>query len=173
MRRYNYLLPLLLLGTILYSQRVINVQDGDTFQLDDGSKVRMIGINAPEKKDVYGLESKSHLESLILNKTVVLKKDELSSDYDRYNRKLRYVYVDNSDINLRMINDGFAFAYLTYNFSKSEEYKKAQINSKAIRNGMWGDGQINEIITEQEDRSNPINKIDIVFGVALLLVLVI
>ena len=157
----------------LSAQKVVDITDGDTFQLDDGSKVRMIGINAPEKKDIAGFESKNHLTELILNKEVVLKNDELSSDVDRYGRKLRYVYLDNVNVNLKMILDGYAFAYLTYNFTKSEEFTVAQLESKRIRNGMWGDGQIKEILKEQDSKKTTVPQKAIVFGLALFLILII
>jgi len=154
-----------------FCQKVVDIYDGDTFQLEDGSKVRMIGINAPEKKDIYGMESKTHLENLILNRDVILLNDDLSSDTDRYQRKLRYVYVDGTDINNKMIEDGFAFAYLTYNFTRSEEYKNSQLKSKEIGNGMWGNGQIQVIIEEQESDTKKLNTKHIVLALSLLLIL--
>ena len=116
-------------------QRVI---DGDTFVTLEGEKVRMIGINAPEKADIYGRESKNYLKSLIEDKQVTLMGDALNNDTDRYGRLLRYVLLNSVDINKKMISDGYAFAYLTYKFSKSSEYRMAQIESRDNMLGMWG-----------------------------------
>ena len=54
--------------------RVVRVIDGDTFVIEGGERVKMIGINAPELKDIYGVESKNHLKTLIESKYVNLIK---------------------------------------------------------------------------------------------------
>jgi micrococcal nuclease len=54
--------------------RVVRVTDGDTFVIEGGERVRMIGINAPELNDIYGVESKNHLKTLIESKYVNLIK---------------------------------------------------------------------------------------------------
>lgn len=118
--------------------RVARVVDGDTFVTESGDKVRMIGINAPESNDVFGPEATQHLEGLIEGREVTLVADELSSDRDRYQRLLRYVEVGDVDINMRMIQDGFAVAYLKYRFYRSEKYRMAQVGATEQRLGMWG-----------------------------------
>ncbi len=118
-------LLLLLVPMISLSQvfKVIRVIDGDTFVIEGGERVRMIGINAPELKDPFGVESKNHLKKLIENKYVNLIKGDDTADRDYFKRLLRYVYLDEADISLAMIDGGFALAYLKYPFSKSEKYK--------------------------------------------------
>ncbi len=118
--------------------RVARVVDGDTFVTESGDKVRMIGINAPEANDVHGPEATRHLENLIEGKEVTLVADELSNDRDRYQRLLRYVEIGDIDVNLRMVQDGFAFAYLKYRFSRSDKYRMAQVSATEQRVGMWG-----------------------------------
>ncbi|MBS9767065.1 MAG: thermonuclease family protein [Flavobacteriaceae bacterium] len=115
---------------------VVRVIDGDTFEILGGEKVRMIGINAPELSDVYGFEAKRYLKQLIDQKQVILKQDTKSKNRDRYQRLLRYVYLDEVDVNLKMIEDGFAFAYLKYKFEKSDSYRLAQLNSKENSRGV-------------------------------------
>lgn len=132
--------------------KVTRVIDGDTFETETGEKVRLIGINAPEITDIYGQEAKKYLADLIENKTVDLHSDNDSKDRDRYQRLLRYVFLDGVDINKKMISDGFAFAYLKYHFSKSEAYEQAQIQAKEINKGIWGDGNKEKIISEQTKR---------------------
>ena len=97
---------------------VTRIIDGDTFETETGEKVRLIGINAPEISDFYGLESKEYLTKLILDKVVDLQTDNISKNKDRYQRLLRFVFIDGYDVNKKMISDGFAFAYLKYKFSK-------------------------------------------------------
>ena len=101
---------------------VIRVIDGDTFEIENGDKVRMIGIDAPELKDNEGLESKNHLKLLIENKYVSLIKDEKNKNKDFFGRLLRYVYLEDSDINLKMIEDGYANVYTKFKFTKSKKY---------------------------------------------------
>ncbi|WP_168194611.1 thermonuclease family protein [Antarcticibacterium arcticum] len=142
-----FLTTFVCLGTTTKVTRVI---DGDTFETETGEKVRLIGINAPEISDIFGKEAKEYLSSLIENKTVFLQYDNLSKDRDRYQRLLRYVILDGVDINKKMIADGFAFAYLKYQFSNSSDYKTAQFQARETNSGIWGDGNKETIIDEQE-----------------------
>ena len=91
---------------------VTRVLDGDTIELSDKRKVRYIGINSPEMTDkrkeilCFANMAKTENERLVLNKTVELEKDV--SDKDKYDRLLRYVWVDGQMINLSLINNGYA-----------------------------------------------------------------
>lgn len=132
--------------------KVTRIIDGDTFEVESGEKVRMIGINTPEISDIFGQEAKRHLSDLIENKIVELQTDNISKDRDQYNRLLRYVFMDDVDINKKMISDGFAFAFLKYHFSKSKEYKNTQIQARETNNGIWGNSKNELIINEQEKK---------------------
>jgi len=129
--------------------KVTRIIDGDTFETETGDKVRLIGINAPEISDVFGEEAKRHLAELIEGKTIEIRTDNISKDRDRYNRLLRYVILNGTDINQLMIADGFAFAYLKYHFDKAEEYKQSQLTAKQNSNGIWGNAKKETIIKEQ------------------------
>jgi len=118
------LVPMVSLGQEI---KVVRVIDGDTFVIEGGERVRMIGINTPELKDPFGVESKNHLRKLIKNKYVNLVKDDDTANKDYFKRLLRYVYLDGADIGLAMIDDGFALAYLKYPFSKSKKYKVKEL----------------------------------------------
>ncbi len=84
---------------------VIEVTDGDTLKIKNAS-VRLLGINTPERGEVFYSEAKQFLTSLVFNKSVKL---ELSAEkYDKYGRILAYVYLENKNINLEMIKTGFA-----------------------------------------------------------------
>lgn len=87
---------------------VERVVDGDTL-VACGVKVRMLGINTPEKKDKYYSEAKNYLVKRVENKTVTLV---FSTDrFDKYNRTLAYVYFGEKNINQELITNGFANAY--------------------------------------------------------------
>ena len=99
---------LLMLPTILFAQvisgKVVKIADGDTFTLlvnnHDQVKVRLDGIDAPEKKQAFGNKAKQYLSSMIWGTPVtvkVLKKD-------RYGRSIGKVSTSRfKDVNLEMI----------------------------------------------------------------------
>lgn len=169
------LLVLLFFPLISFDQevKVTRVIDGDTFEIEGGEKVRMIGINAPELSEKFGLEAKNHLKKLIENKKVILIKGELTKNKGFYQRLLRYVYFDKEDINLKMIKEGYAFAYLKYKFSKSVKYKTEEIKSKGNALGFWAERQddiINEkgfenLITPKQFLISTLTFLLVIFGV--------
>ena len=75
---------------------VTKVIDGDTFQLNNKEIVRLICIDAPELGKKGSEQAKAFLEFLILGKEVILEKDV--SDKDKYNRLLRYVWVNAGNV---------------------------------------------------------------------------
>ena len=126
------ILLLLFITLVSFGQdvKVIRIIDGDTFEIENGDKVRMIGIDAPELEDEGGIESKNYLKLLIENKYVSLIKDEKNKNKDFFGRLLRYVYLNGSDINLKMIEDGYANVYTKFKFTKSKEYINLNNNYK-------------------------------------------
>ena len=111
---------------------VERVIDGDTIVVGNKS-VRLLGINTPEKGEEYYSEAKEFLEEMVLGKEVELKKGK--EDLDKYNRQLRYVFLDKDNINLRLIENGFANPYFLSGADKySEEFYRA-----------WGNCIINNL----------------------------
>ena len=119
---YDYVLPNLnnkfLIHGILTEYRFVSAKrifsvtrviDGDTLVLNTGKKVRLIGIDSPEPPGNYYQEAKKRLEELVLGKEVKLEKDV--SETDKYERLLRYVYVNGKFINKIMVEEGWAKAY--------------------------------------------------------------
>lgn len=112
---------------------VERVIDGDTIVVN-GSTVRLLGINTPEKGEVYYEEAKQYMENRTLNKFVKLKGGK--EDLDLYKRKLRYVYVSEKNVNEELVRKGYANFYFPsgkddqYNNLKSafEECLKDGIN---------------------------------------------
>ena len=105
---------------------VARVIDGDTFVLEDGERVRLIGIDTPEKGERCFEEAKNRLQELVLGKDVLLHKDK--SNRDKYGRLVRFAYVDGFFVNLVLLEEGFAFAFefepdtsMTDIFRKAEE----------------------------------------------------
>ena len=87
---------------------VATIIDGNTFELNDGKSVRLIGIDAPEIGEICSTQAAQQLSSLIEGKTVYLEKDV--SETDSYNRLLRYVYVNGAFVNFELVYNGYAYA---------------------------------------------------------------
>jgi micrococcal nuclease len=171
------ILTLLSLSVKADTIMVKRVIDGDTFEAIDGSRIRMLGINAPEIKDLMGKESKEHLRLLIESKVVELFPDHISADKDRYKRLLRYVVLNGTDINKKMIEEGYAFAYPAYKVDRLIEYRDAEKIAKQRRVGIWSNPEIDEVIKQQdfkESDNTEIYKLISLFliGIAAILVLV-
>ena len=121
---------------------VARVLDGDTFELSNRQKVRLLGVDAPETQHhqegirALGAASKQHLAKLLTGKTVRLERPVGSQD--PYGRTLAYVYLtDGTLINRAMIEDGFAMPYTKYPCSKTSEFLEAAANARQERRGLW------------------------------------
>jgi endonuclease YncB( thermonuclease family) len=123
--------------------RIVGISDGDTVSLLDVNKrqykIRLTGIDAPEKKMPFGQRSKEHLSDLIFNKDVQVETEKL----DRYGRTLGKILFDRKDINLAMINAGLAWHYKKYQNEQSRSdrllYAQAEEQARQRRIGLWRD----------------------------------
>ncbi|MEK6875533.1 MAG: thermonuclease family protein [Nanoarchaeota archaeon] len=98
---------------------VERIVDGDTIQSTDGEKIRLLGINTPEKNEIYYEEARDFLEENILNKTIELEFGKDKTDI--YNRTLAYLYLDKKNVNLEIVKQGFANFY--FPSGKDRHYK--------------------------------------------------
>ena len=120
--------------------KVFTVVDGDTFVLEGGEKVRMIGMNAPERGEPFYDEAKWGLMKLILNKEVRLQKDV--SDKDKYERMLRYVYIGNTLVNEEILKQGFARVLtIPPDITHVQTFLSAERVAREKHVGMWGSDQ--------------------------------
>ncbi|MEA2015930.1 MAG: thermonuclease family protein [Actinomycetota bacterium] len=115
---------------------VREVIDGDTIILSNNSRVRLIGINTPERGMYFFEEARDALKVMVLEREVIMEKD--ISEMDKYGRLLRYVYADGMFVNLEMVRKGFANCY-TYppDVKYSEEFVEAERNARADNMGLW------------------------------------
>lgn len=88
---------------------VTHVVDGDTIDVTGGVRVRLIGIDTPERGACGATEATAALRALVDGRRVVLVPGA-RDDVDRYGRLLRYVEVDGVDVNLEMLRQGRAVA---------------------------------------------------------------
>ena len=123
--------------------KVVKVVDGDTiYALDETltrHKIRLAGIDAPERNQPYGLASRKHLGSLVAGKTVVLE----YTKHDQYGRIVAKVLIDGVDVCLEQIKAGFAWHYKKYQNEQDPGdralYARAENRARAERMGLWRD----------------------------------
>lgn len=92
---------------------VVKVYDGDTVTLSDGSRVRLIQIDAPEvsEGECYAKQSRRVLVNLLKNGSVTFETDPGLDQFDRYGRRLGYLYVGELNVNTQLVEVGAATPY--------------------------------------------------------------
>jgi endonuclease YncB( thermonuclease family) len=140
-------------GAAVLTGRVVGVSDGDTITVLDAAKVqykiRVSGIDAPEKKQAFGQVSKENLSRLVFNKMVDIE----WTKYDRYKRIVGKVLVQSPNCNgvcaktfdagLSQVNAGLAWWYRKYAKEQSQEdqskYERTELGAQARHQGLWID----------------------------------
>ena len=141
-KKFTLLLASLLLISVilnfllLYSQREENrvrrVVDGDSFDLAGGRRIRLLGLDAPEKNRCYFTEARERLKDLILGKIVTLK-DTVT---DNYGRTLANVYIKNTFVNQVLLEEGLTrFTYATSPYY--EDLKANNLLAKKLKRGIY------------------------------------
>jgi len=124
---------------------VTRVIDGDTIEVDIGGtiyKVRYIGIDTPELDDerpeycALAQEATRYNRQLVEGKTVRLEKD--ISETDRYERLLRYVYVDDIFVNAELVRQGLAWANVYEPDTRYQDIlKELEMEAEQAGRGLW------------------------------------
>lgn len=123
-----------------FNGKVIKIVDGDTYDVLTSDfktiRIRMNGIDAPEKKQAFGSKSKDHLGSLCFGKTVKI----VPISYDRNKRLIADSFTDR-DLNLSraMIRAGYAWHFKKY--SKDKIMADDEDYARKIRAGLWVDNE--------------------------------
>ena len=111
------------------------VQDGDTFKLpDDKTRVRLWGIDAPERGQAYAGEARNRLKELCEGKAVRLE----MKDTDQYGRKVAIVWLGKKNINLQLVKEGLAWHYAYY-APDAKDLADAEKAARKARKGLWQD----------------------------------
>ncbi len=114
------------------------VVDGDTIVLDNGEKVRYLGIDTPEitSNQVWAEEAMEYNRSLVAGKYVRLEYDQIKRD--RYNRLLAFVWIGKKMVNEELVREGLAYVYYIF---PNEKYAPrlliAQEESMKEKKGLW------------------------------------
>lgn len=124
-----------------YDGVVVSISDGDTLTVLDSTnqqhKIRLAGIDAPEKSQAFGNVSRQNLAQLVFQKTVTIEFQKL----DRYKREIGKVLVTGNDANLEQIKAGLAWHYKQYEREQSltdrQSYSEAEAEAARTRRGLW------------------------------------
>jgi len=131
---------------------VVRVIDGDTIELQDGRRVRYLGIDTPESGEYYSTEATAKNRELVEGKLVELQRGK--RDRDEYDRLLRYVYIDGVFVNAELVAQGYATSYI---FDPDERYSQVLVQleqyAKMKKRGLWRDSKI-----EEEANIKPVNR---------------
>ena len=127
------------------SGRVISVADGDTLTLLDAHhvqhKIRLSGIDAPEKRQDFGFRAKSSLAAMAAGRLAVAD----CRKQDRYRRSICVVRVDGKDVGFEQIRQGMAWWYRQYAKDQSSQervaYERAEAHASEQRIGLWREKQ--------------------------------
>lgn len=125
--------------------KVVTIQDGDTLTIvdleDNRHRIRLAGIDAPEKGQPFGYASLSKLSDLCYGRLV----SATCSKVDRYGRHVCTVWFNGKDLNLAQIESGFAWHYKRFQHEQPPEerhaYAQAEDNARLNRLGLWRDDE--------------------------------
>jgi len=118
------------------SGKVISIIDGDTYDIliqgNETIRVRMEGIDAPEKGMPFYKKSKKYLSEICFNKQVTMK----ITGNDKYNRILALTYLeDGKELSYEMLKAGLAWHFKKYN--SDSELSDLEIEARHLRKGLW------------------------------------
>jgi endonuclease YncB( thermonuclease family) len=134
--------------------KVVSVTDGDTIKVSiEGTTktIRMIGMDTPETVDprkpvqCFGKEASNKTKATLLNQMVRLESDPTQGELDKYQRLLRYVFLeDGTNFEKSMIEQGYAHEY-TYDtpYKYQTEFKAAQKEARDNQRGLWNPATCN------------------------------
>lgn len=146
---------------------VSSVVDGDTVKVNINGTIetlRLIGMDTPETVDprkpvqCFGKEASNKAKELLIGKKVRIEKDPTQGEFDKYNRRLAYIYrEDGLFFNKYMVEQGYAHEY-TYNipYKYQTEFKEAQKSAQENLRGLWSPDTCNGNTTSSiTDSSSP------------------
>lgn len=127
-------------ATADFTGRVVGVADGDTLTVMKHRrkvKIRISGIDAPERQQAFGKLAKLSLTELALGREVFVEEHKK----DRYGRTLGRVMQGGADLGLRQIERGLAWHYKQYArdqpASESWRYAAAEKRARQHHAGLW------------------------------------
>jgi len=130
--------PLFSLAADTFTGKVVGVSDGDTIKvMREGRavKVRLQGIDCPEKKQAYGTRAKQYTSHMAFGNKVTVQ----IKDYDRYGRIVGEVILpDGSSLNKELVYVGLAWWYRKY-APNDRTLKALEAGAREAKRGLWAD----------------------------------
>lgn len=121
--------------------KVVNVADGDTITCLENRtahKIRLDGIDAPERKQAFGKKAQQVLSKRIIHQHVAIELHGM----DRYQRKIGTIRLNGQDINAWLIQEGYAWAYIKHlRHEKKAIYIALEEQARQQKRGLWIDGK--------------------------------
>jgi micrococcal nuclease len=117
---------------------VKRVIDGDSIELEDGTTIRLVGVNAPETNSPYSTKATGFVKKLVENKKVKLEYDAYTSD--SFGRTLAYVIIDNKNLSIELVKQGLAKVSIYDDRRKliyQDQLLKAEQEAKSKKLGIW------------------------------------
>ena len=136
-------LPLIMLSIPVVAEaditgKIVRVLDGDTVEIPAGNvatRVRLNGIDAPEKAQPFGQRSRQALTAIVGGKTVLA----VGEKRDRYGRLLATLILDGRDINATQVYSGMAWVYRYKGLATEPEYLRYERDARTARRGLWSE----------------------------------
>ena len=111
------------------------ISDGDTVVTTEDTRIRLWGIDTPERDQRYGSDATEALTVMLNNQQLYLE----TKDVDRYGRTVGVIYTaDGDEINLEMVCDGHAWWYERY-AKRATDYEQCQEDAQKKKRGLWVD----------------------------------
>lgn len=127
-------------------ERVERIVDGDTLIIESNrEKIRFIGIDTPETKhprkpiQKFGIEASNKTKELLPpNQKVCLIQDRIGDKYDKYGRKLAYVFTESGqDVNALLLKSGLARGYYNFPFERKEAFRVYELEAQKLKKNIW------------------------------------
>ncbi|WP_267926080.1 thermonuclease family protein [Desulfolithobacter dissulfuricans] len=144
MRRNSIILSFIIIFSwfslsFAWNGQVIGVADGDTITVVKNGqkvKVRLYGIDTPEKRQPFGQKAKKFTNSLVRKKTVYVE----PIDKDRYGRTVGLVYINGQNVNELLVKEGYAWVYRKYcRESFCDDWMRHEKQAQDGKLGLWAD----------------------------------
>jgi micrococcal nuclease len=140
---------------------VERVIDGDTLVLDNGRKVRLIGVDTPETNHPeipvqrFGREATEFTKRMAEGMKIRVELGEPAQD--SYGRELAYVFVDGMLLNKEIVRRGYGYAYTCFPHPRMDEFVAAEQEARAKQYGLWNysltDGRVTSLLNRYEQLS--------------------
>lgn len=127
---------------------VRQVVDGDTLVLENGEKIRLIGVDTPETHhpqkpvEYFGEEATAFTRNLVEGKRVLMETDPVNAHLghkDKYGRTIAYVWTEQGIfVNAEIVEQGYGHAYTRYPFRYLNEFRALESRARGQGAGLWG-----------------------------------